>query len=391
MAFRKLILHFDINQTVVVADTAQGHGPENALNTHLASAVWGMEESTGSYTTDNMAGCSADGHKQWVWCSNHPSLEPPDSKATSFYKYMEGKLTQRSTGYDRKRFKTFLGRFTSTEYGRRFFPAFQKLTQALKWKHPSTQSQGLDYSHLTVREFEGERYHFLLPSFIHALYRLNELGRDFAVVFRTFGKDADKVLQSLLMVTQGYHPDFKNKSLPLFVNLKPGSIFRLEPSSQNNNVLFRMNLPCEEKECITLNEVDANNAYSAFNNLTGVCAIRDDYQFWRDHNFKSSAAKPFVVDLEDASNQHIFFDDNLRINAPDNIVDVHILNTSHNGLSPTARPASLSEMKQLKNACLVQTNLSESLTNMDYFVDKILSCESNYLNLLSQSFTCYPG
>ena len=57
---RRLILHFDLRNTILVADSVTNVTVEHALNSFLTSATWGRE-------TDNI----------WDWYTDKPSIVPP--------------------------------------------------------------------------------------------------------------------------------------------------------------------------------------------------------------------------------------------------------------------------------------------------------------------------
>lgn len=44
---RRLVLHVDLNNTVVVADTVTGQAPRAALNTFLSTVTWGRAGAAG--------------------------------------------------------------------------------------------------------------------------------------------------------------------------------------------------------------------------------------------------------------------------------------------------------------------------------------------------------
>ena len=107
---RKLVLHFDIRNTILVADSVTNVDVEEALNTYLTGVTWG-------YPT-------ADG---WCWSSDKPSLKPPREGTVTYYKYLEDKLVD--TPSDRKLLRQETGVFTQAEIGRKFQPCFDKHLQ----------------------------------------------------------------------------------------------------------------------------------------------------------------------------------------------------------------------------------------------------------------------
>ena len=118
---RKLVLHFDIRNTILVADSVTNVDVDEALNTYLAGVTWGFP--------------TADG---WRWCSDTPSLKRPQKGAVTYYKYLEDRLVDERS--DRTRLRKETGGFTQAEIGRRFQPYFAKHLQ-VRWFRFSFRSQ----------------------------------------------------------------------------------------------------------------------------------------------------------------------------------------------------------------------------------------------------------
>ncbi|CAG6021030.1 unnamed protein product [Menidia menidia] len=66
---RKLVLHVDLNNTILVSDAVTGHGTVAALDYFLTTVTWGKMSKQGV----------------WEWLSDAPSLLPPRSDAVSYY------------------------------------------------------------------------------------------------------------------------------------------------------------------------------------------------------------------------------------------------------------------------------------------------------------------
>uniref|UniRef100_A0A8C6WHF1 Si:dkey-32e6.3 n=1 Tax=Neogobius melanostomus TaxID=47308 RepID=A0A8C6WHF1_9GOBI len=141
---RRLVLHIDLNNTVLVSDSVTGLGTEAALDGFLPGVTWGRV------------------HKgQWEWLN-----------AVSYFSQF-GRTAA----------------FTSSSTGR---PSL--------CPQPDTD--------LSVRGEDGRLYHWLLPSFFQLLIDLTSEGVDFAVVFRTFGTDLPRVLRAVSRVLREGHPLF---------------------------------------------------------------------------------------------------------------------------------------------------------------------------------------
>lgn len=62
---------------------------------------------------------------------------------------------------------------------------------------------------LCVKGEDGRLYHWIIPSFFQLLKDLAAEGREFAILFRTFGTDLPRVLSAVSKaVNHGAHPLF---------------------------------------------------------------------------------------------------------------------------------------------------------------------------------------
>lgn len=62
---------------------------------------------------------------------------------------------------------------------------------------------------LAIKGEDGRLYHWILPSFFQLLRDLVQEGREFAIVFRTFGTDLPRVLRAVFRaLNEGVHPLF---------------------------------------------------------------------------------------------------------------------------------------------------------------------------------------
>lgn len=58
---RRLVLHVDLNNTVVVADTVTGQAPRAALNTFLSTVTWGRAGAAGERRGGGVRGTRCGG------------------------------------------------------------------------------------------------------------------------------------------------------------------------------------------------------------------------------------------------------------------------------------------------------------------------------------------
>lgn len=390
---RKLVLHFDVRNTILVSDSATRDNVEQALNSFLTGVTWGREEPTG-----------------WVWYSDRPSLRAPCSDVITYYKSRERELVRSPA--DRVKLRRITGDFTQQPIGSKFRGYFEAHLRLLEW-NVSPLMNGITSSTLnttvptsvydepaktkteviTVDEklttvgVDGRLYHYLLPSFIKMLFDLREDGYQFSVILRTYGVDAPRVLDSIAHVAAGNHPQFPYK-LPVDVNRQPGRIHRLP----NNRI--RCDVPSAENGLETLPpvvlETDAD-IYRYMSAVDGICGFVDDFSYWQEHNYAHSKGKPLWIDIEDRDVQHILFDDNIRVSDPDSIVDVRLFERlcSSTAISGRCRSLAVDEIAALENVFLVQADLLECTSDIDYFISRVRQCEANYSDRLRQQDHCY--
>ncbi|KAG8147494.1 hypothetical protein E2320_000198, partial [Naja naja] len=214
---------------------------------------------------------------EWQWVSESPSLHPPCQGAVSFYSQY-GRNTK----------------FTETSWGRKFQDLHRHHLKLLEW-------QGQPHPQLSIKDEQARQYHLVLPSFFCLLESLHREGREFAVIFRTFGTDLPRVLQAVSCALEGQHPGFPalgGISLP--VDLRLGKI------------------RCSKKK-VVLNhgaeQLSSDNGcrkmYAYFSSREGISGFQDHFEWWLRIIIPAKVESPFV-DPQDSRVQHICIDDNIH-------------------------------------------------------------------------------
>lgn len=165
----------------------------------------------------------------------------------------------------------------------------------------------------------GEGRHFLLPSFLRCVLRLEEEKRDFRIVFRTFGTDIADVISEFNLFCSGNHPCFPGVPPQMshrIVNLPhdSGEFYRDDAGfhlSMCNRVKGGVELVQQVHglaECTS-----ALNAKLFGEPKTLSLALRDYYPFWKKSKEADDSGKPLFVEAPKAgAAHHIFFDDNIE-------------------------------------------------------------------------------
>ncbi|XP_069025226.1 uncharacterized protein [Embiotoca jacksoni] len=321
---KKLVLHVDLNNTILVSDAVTGQGTVAALDYFLSTVTWGK-------------------------MSRHatpPSLLPPCSDAVSYYSQF-GRITG----------------FTSAD-GQRFRGVLDEHLELLRWPEGAKRDR-----ELSVKGEDGRLYHWILPSFFQLLRDLVQDGREFAVVFRTFGTDLPRVLKAVSRaLNEGAHPLFPDlPELKLSVDATPGKI----RCSQRAIVLSRAAERVSSRE-------GERGLYRYLSSVRGVGGFQDHFDWWATNTFSIRGGKPLWVDPFDQEVQHVFIDDNIRQNDEDTIVNPKVF--MNPGGSDT-RPASTSELYDIT---LVQTDLLRAVSEPTYFTQRVHICLENYERNLQQ-------
>ncbi|XP_022061673.2 uncharacterized protein si:dkey-32e6.3 [Acanthochromis polyacanthus] len=327
---RKLVLHVDLNNTILVSDAVTAQGTVAALDYFLTTVTWGRMNK----------------HGAWEWLSDFPSLLPPCSDAVSFYSQF-GRLPG----------------FTSAA-GRRFRSVLDEHLDLLRWPEGTKGDRDL-----SVKGEDGRLYHWILPSFFQLLRDLVQEGREFAVAFRTFGADLPRVLRAVnRALNEGSHPLFPDlPDLKLSVDLTPGKI----RCNRKGIVLSRADDRVSSRD-------GERSLYQYFSSVQGLGGFQDHYDWWVTNTFSIRGGKPLWVDPFDQNVQHIFIDDNIRQDDEDTIVNPKVF------LDPggaETRPACTSELYDLT---LVQTDLLRAISERSYFTQRVHICLKNYERNLQQ-------
>lgn len=359
---RKLVLHFDIRNTVLVADSVTNVSVEQALNSFLTGVVWGHEGPDG----------------EWIWHSDQISLTQPASNVITYYKYLEKKFVKNTD--DRTALRLATGDFVHSKIGDRFKPYLQYHLDLLKWRH--------DFEHdthniLTMSGLDGQQYNYIVPALYKCIHHLVKTGRDFAIVFRTFGLDAPNVIKSLDLGLKGNHPGYP-KCIDLNVDLNIGTVKR---NAKEPTVFTVVSGPDGSSPKTFVGD---RAIYDMLSQKTGISGFRDDVHYWLENSYHHETSKPHIIDPFDSNVHHIFFDDNFRTYEDDSIIDVRLFESRD---AKDARSLKKEEIAQFDNVCMVQADLIKCIEDDSYYVDRIRECESNYnlfltrWNRLSRSFS----
>jgi hypothetical protein len=198
----KLIIHFDVNKTIIFVDPAGGKSTEDLVNGSLAQYFYGniLENPKNPIKGEDW------GLFKWEPVTDKPLVDSPDPKLVSYVFYLDQVL------YPDLHFDS------SVSHSERL-----KLTTQLKAKRDYAKnkftSPGFPGEHLvefydlflkklSSKSIDGKKkYVFLLPSFFYTLIELTKRNLNWTYVIRTFGSDIDDIAQEIDSFCNGTHPD----------------------------------------------------------------------------------------------------------------------------------------------------------------------------------------
>ncbi|CUG89444.1 Hypothetical protein, putative [Bodo saltans] len=319
---RTLVLHMDINRTIIQTDPAGGKTLDDVLNSNVASRVFGgnvngdFEPSEGRFESVETAhgGMSYADYVDEV-------VKIPDSMQSGTA--AEKRAAWKEVSASRRQ---LLHSFTSSgSVGSAFSDKVEEQRAAL--------AETLD------------RGYHIVPSFFRLVNQLSELEWPFMVIFRTFGNDISKVLDEWDLFLEGKH--LLLAAGPILAAMRGrtrqcGALYRCEQGMAivwnrstpipvaSNDVDTTSMTPCEY--VATVDGVrDAHNVsfHALYDELManakqggGVLGLIDYYYYWSQHAEHRSAGKVFPVDETPNAPFQIFFDDNIFIGDPSSIVDL---------------------------------------------------------------------
>ena len=335
----RLVLHFDVNETVLCRDPAGGDSFEDTLNKIIAKNVLITKDST--YETVTWADGSSP-------ADNTPALNSSWTRPPNIVSYYE-------------KFRSAKGTiFTNPgEPGAGYRPLFNQLKERLKW--PSDQLE--DDNPLCM-----DGYHFLLPALFRTIHELHKEEREFSLVIRTYGDDIGEVVSALNAYGEGRHLKGYGH-VPAF-KVHEKDMYKGRYGEQGDFALHRISdgeLISDENEVLKILEGDPNKPFS-------IVTCHDDYHFWKDHEYSPSAGKPLWVDESSGSHHHIFFDDNIKNNPDDSIVSVRSRSMASDAFTPLSGAA----ICELQGIHLVRVPTYEPILEETWFLKQIAMCEVNF-------------
>ena len=383
-----LVLHFDINETILVGDEAGGDTREDCLNKMICKSAFVLmddgQEVEGEDKQPNMSRRALDHSKKLRpkrWWDGTPikrddgdtsNNEPPPL-------YTGWEWPPNSCPYYRTSYKKRAKDFTLND-GTAYRSLYHELEKRIAFLPEDVKADdGRKYPHA---------WHHMLPAFFHTLHKLKQSGRSFGLVLRTFGTDLPDIAEALNVFARGEHPlypDFRDETLIL----KPERMFRgrwrKAGGSGNENIeyqLLKWKSENDDKEPSSDDVVVSGDAelLHILEDCT-VAGIQDHYRFWDNNNNAPWAGKPVWTHRKTTGSasgndlrscHHIFFDDNIHNDQTDSIAAVRVEDESG-----VYKSLSGEEILGMQGLHLIKVPTVAPVLDQDWFLNRIREAEES--------------
>eukprot|EP00408_Alexandrium_pacificum_P056903 CAMPEP_0171157804 /NCGR_PEP_ID=MMETSP0790-20130122/2159_1 /TAXON_ID=2925 /ORGANISM="Alexandrium catenella, Strain OF101" /LENGTH=399 /DNA_ID=CAMNT_0011622175 /DNA_START=347 /DNA_END=1546 /DNA_ORIENTATION=+ len=370
-------------------------GVEDSIREGISELYWGELRTADSKTT-------------WEWVGTGPSIEPPalsgksaaaGSKCCNYRQYVKTVIKDSADRKKLVRTWELLDNLpVQGEMGRLLEVAMERMEL-----QPGLQ----DCKDAKAAGVAGRTYN-MLPSFFHLVAALQLSGRSFAVLFRSFGADHEKVKNEWNAFCELRHPLFSrlieemgpwDGTDPAIPDRRIHSVHTLYRDHEGPMLIldcftngpkeaswdsWAKKKPAPEgppqpqddtrqgreyvKEVLKAKTVQGFSGMQSWlrNHLVSqsTASIKDDWAWWHAHNEVCFAGKVLpLISGGTGSTRQVFFDDNIELDDP-RIVDCR---DPDGGEIPAA--------KSLSRLC-VKVNPIEALLNKDYFLQKLRGAES---------------
>ena len=389
-----LVLHFDVNETLLVADAAGGDTHEDSLNKIIAKSAFckippeqidlSLKDVQPEYWMDGSVIALDEKEKDRAqsincWDNIYTEWDWPDG-CCPYYK----------TSY-----KKYAKKFTEHPHGQKFKPIKDEIRSSLRLdsEHLATQSM----SDVDKRISHDNVHHYILPAFFECLYQLlslSECSDQIRIVIRTFGSDLSEVTEAINAFAEGKHPFYPDFHCPK-LKLSDEFLFRgrWKKLGNSSDIIYQLNTWTEKDTDYDtrvedfVGEVTAIGDEKVLNLIEGrtkssiteteeslsiACGIQDDYNFWSSNNYAPYAGKP--VWIRSSNVHHIFFDDNIHNDPVDSIVSVRSELEQSIG---TFRSLNGKEIIEMHGKHIVKVPTIEPCLNRSWFLTQIHQCLSN--------------
>lgn len=306
----KLVLHFDVNETILIGDDAGGDTVHDCLNKIIAKCAYVKVDNVPELTTKLTLKVTQD-LEPTLWCNGQPIGSEQHERCSQLTSplYIGWEWPKNCCPYYRTAFKRRSKSFVESDDGKVFSPIFEQLKSSML---QYSRDHGLPESH---------PFYKMVPSFFYTIVKLKELKIDYSIVIRTFGTDLNDVALAIEDFANGKHPLFPNFEDDKFrLNKESMFIGRYRRGLGEGESIYDLSQWDEKHKIVASGDDEVLEVIeNAF-----VCGIQDDYEYWDEHSNSPSCGKPVWIHPPNSEREyhHLFFDDNIHNDPTDGIVAV---------------------------------------------------------------------
>jgi hypothetical protein len=374
---KHLVVHFDINETVLVGDDAGGDTREDSLNKILAKSAFVRIPTTGDDEAPQLLGKSMDDDDQVVpthWWDG--SLIGDAVMKSPPPLYTGWNWPPGCCPYYRTAFKKRAKQFVQTADGKPYEALYHEMERLIAFPQDDT-----------AVELPPILSH-LLPALFHTLQTMRSSDQPrVTFCFRTFGSDLPEIADAVTAFACGQHPSHPGQLQPelelprtKLVRGRWKTIPTTESSSSKPTMLYQL-LDYHDDTIVV---ASGDDEIVQFLESNIMCGIQDDYEFWAANEWEPWAGKPVWVPSKEQI-QHVLLDDNIHNLPNDSIASVRRQqqnggdNNNNNDLSSTTyETLSGPEIQEMQGLHLIRVPTIEPILNLNWFVEQLGLAQSNF-------------
>ena len=383
MSRPKLIIHLDINGTIMPADPIKSKHVRSMLNIHLSKQAFVREDTNGDIVW-------------WDGSPFHRGGRPPLLPQFRYSQHIKDHYSEAVEHTCEDVNMTVDGSVPIEDYrnavsggsgcddftnntapGHVYEADLLNLMDILEWKFPHVDSHITEAFTLPVTD-DTRRMSVFVPSFLSFIrYLATDQDRDFVFVIRTFGSDIPRLVPAFKLLAEGKHPLL---NVPNCIR-PPSWIGSLSRIGRNEHRLS-ISHP-DDTDTSPRSIIEGNDAVASFLESLpsrSVVMINDDYEDWKSHDWNPVYGKPIFLNLEESDEcmMHFLFDDNVNMNPKDSIACVWLKSADGK-----YKPLPLNKRPGLATigTVLLQANLYKSITDDQAFISELVRAEKRYKTL----------
>lgn len=350
----RLVVHFDINETILVGDDAGGDTREDCIHKIIAKSAYvkiPFGYAGGSYEDNSNL-------EPTEWWNGLLIREEYDEKLAlnrvpplyTGWQWPPGCCPYYRTAF-KNRAKTFVN-----HHGSLYKSTYLRVEELLPIPDSKPGNAFAVFAHM-------------LPAFFETVVKLSSRSQPYTLVFRTMGSDLEKIATAFNAFASGKHPNYPNfqrEDLIISQHDLVEGRWSKEVDLDGNHVfqLWRAGEMIASGDAQVLDFLDSRS----------VCGIQDDYEFWKVHRHQPWAGKPVWIPRSKEV-QHILLDDNIHNLSHDSIASTRV--EREDG---SFRTLSDEEIRDQQGIHLVRVPTVAPILQPTWFLEQIDSAQRRFVS-----------